>query len=59
MPLAWEELKAKQMPRFPVAEFASWRKRLAKDPWAAMPKLKQRITAAALKQLGVTKLKAA
>jgi bifunctional non-homologous end joining protein LigD len=44
MPLAWSELNADHAPRFPVADFSEWRKRLNRDPWKEMAKLQQRLT---------------
>ncbi len=46
MPLSWIELKSDQPPRFGVAEFPEWRKRLSRDPWKEMPKLQQRLSIA-------------
>lgn len=43
MPLHWAELKSKTRPVFRVADFAEWRARLKKDPWAKMEDVKQRI----------------
>jgi bifunctional non-homologous end joining protein LigD len=48
VPMAWSELKADAPPRCLVAEFDEWRKRLAHDPWAEMPKTKQRLTQKAI-----------
>ena len=44
IPLSWNELKSDQAPRFRVADFSNWRKRLSRDPWKEMPKLQQRLT---------------
>lgn len=41
MPLSWDELKAKTRPVFRVVDFAEWRPRLKKDPWAKMEDVKQ------------------
>jgi len=49
MTLAWSELKAGEMPVFRVADFDDWRRRLARDPWKEMPKVKQRLNAEALR----------
>jgi bifunctional non-homologous end joining protein LigD len=43
IPLSWTELKSDQRPRFQVSEFSQWRKRLGRDPWKQMLKLKQRL----------------
>jgi bifunctional non-homologous end joining protein LigD len=43
MPLSWAELKSKTRPVFRVVDFAEWRARLKKDPWAKMEDVKQRI----------------
>jgi len=44
IPLSWTELKSAQPPRFLVADFSQWRKRLSRDPWKEMPKLQQRLS---------------
>jgi bifunctional non-homologous end joining protein LigD len=48
VPMAWSELKADAPPRCLVAKFDEWRKRLAHDPWAELPKTKQRLTQKAI-----------
>jgi bifunctional non-homologous end joining protein LigD len=48
VPMAWSELKANAPPRCLVAKFDEWRKRLAHDPWAELPKTKQRLTQKAI-----------
>ncbi len=48
VPMAWSELKATAPPRCPVAQFEEWRKRLSHDPWAELPKTKQRLTQKAI-----------
>lgn len=48
VPMAWSELKADAPPRCLVANFDEWRKRLTHDPWAEMPKTKQRLTQKAI-----------
>jgi bifunctional non-homologous end joining protein LigD len=45
VPLNWSELKSAAMPVFRVSEFAKWRKRLNRDPWAEMPTLHQSLPA--------------
>jgi bifunctional non-homologous end joining protein LigD len=45
LPLDWNDLNTKSRPAFHVTDFNNWRKRLATDPWAEMPKIKQRLTA--------------
>jgi bifunctional non-homologous end joining protein LigD len=45
MPLAWTELKVNTLPQFSVSAFPAWQKRLAKDPWAKMQGMKQRLPA--------------
>jgi len=55
MPLSWAELKLAARPVFRVTEFTSWSGRLKRDPWKELPGLKQRVTAAALKSVGVSK----
>lgn len=48
LPLEWKELNGKTRPVFHVMDFNSWKKRLIKDPWAEMLKVKQRLTAKAI-----------
>lgn len=48
MPLRWNELDAKEMPRFYLPDFAQWRSRLRQDPWKAMLRMRQRLPADAL-----------
>jgi bifunctional non-homologous end joining protein LigD len=43
MPLDWAELKSEERPRFQVADFSQWRKRLGRDPWKKVPALDQRL----------------
>jgi bifunctional non-homologous end joining protein LigD len=50
LPLDWKELNAKSRPAFSVMEFDKWKKRLANDPWAEMLKVKQRLTAKAIRE---------
>ncbi len=45
LPLDWKDLNAKSRPAFHVADFSEWKARLSTDPWAAMPRIKQRLTA--------------
>ncbi len=49
LPLDWKELNAKVRPTFHVTDFDSWKKRLNTDPWAEMPRIKQRLTAKILR----------
>jgi bifunctional non-homologous end joining protein LigD len=49
LPLDWKELNAKSRPTFHVTDFGSWKKRLNTDPWAEMPRIKQRLTAKTLR----------
>jgi bifunctional non-homologous end joining protein LigD len=49
LPLDWKELNAKTRPVFHVMEFQNWKKRLASDPWLEMFKVKQRLTAKAIR----------
>jgi bifunctional non-homologous end joining protein LigD len=48
VPMAWSELKSTAPPRCLVAQFEDWRKRLSHDPWAELPKTKQRLTQKAI-----------
>ncbi len=47
VPLNWNELKLPERPVFTIANFADWRARLKKDPWAKLFVMKQSITASA------------
>jgi bifunctional non-homologous end joining protein LigD len=49
LPLDWKELNTKSRPVFHVMDFESWKKRLATDPWAEMLKVKQRLSANAIR----------
>jgi bifunctional non-homologous end joining protein LigD len=49
LPLDWKDLNAKTHPEFHVSDFDKWKKRLANDPWTAMSKTKQRLTAKILR----------
>ena len=49
LPLDWNELNAKSRPIFHVMDFESWKKRLATDPWVEMPKVRQRLSAKAIR----------
>ena len=53
MPLAWPEIApsgefATTRPTFRVADFATWRARLSKDPWKSLPTTHQSLTPAIL-----------
>jgi len=50
LPLEWKELNAKTRPVFRVMDFDKWKKRLASDPWEEMLKVKQRLTAKAIRE---------
>lgn len=57
MPLAWSELNSEDHPRFQVADFPRWKKRLRRDPWRRMLATSQSLTNHALQELGLeTKL---
>lgn len=57
MPLEWDELTGKDAPRFTVAEFSRWKRRLFRDPWREMLTITQSVTKVALQQAGLqTKL---
>jgi bifunctional non-homologous end joining protein LigD len=43
LPLTWNELKSDHPPRFRVSDLPQWRKRLSRDPWKEMLKLRQRL----------------
>jgi bifunctional non-homologous end joining protein LigD len=57
VPMSWSELKTEAPPRCLVANFDEWRKRLAHDPWAEMPKTKQRLTQKAIAAVSAKKSK--
>jgi bifunctional non-homologous end joining protein LigD len=57
VPMAWSELKADAAPRCLVAKFAEWRNRLAHDPWAELPKTRQRLTQKAITAVSAKKTK--
>jgi bifunctional non-homologous end joining protein LigD len=57
VPMAWSELKASAPPRCLVAQFEDWRKRLSHDPWAELPKTKQRLTQKAIDAVSTKKSK--
>ena len=42
LPLSWNDLK--ERPHYSVENFAEWKKKLARDPWAEMWKLRQSLT---------------
>jgi bifunctional non-homologous end joining protein LigD len=50
LPLEWKELDAKTRPVFHVSDFEDWKKRLQHDPWSEMLKIKQRLSAKALRE---------
>jgi bifunctional non-homologous end joining protein LigD len=43
MPLSWNELDGKEIPRFLVSDIQLWRKRLSRDPWKEMLRMDQRL----------------
>jgi len=45
IPLSWRELGAREAPRFLVADFSHWKRRLTTDPWKNMWSVRQRIPA--------------
>ena len=53
MTLDWTELRAPDRPQFHVTDFLEWQLRLKRDPWKAMEKLHQRLTAEMLRTVGV------
>ena len=46
MPLSWSELDGERPAQFLVSDFASWKKRLSRDPWKDILSVKQRVTLA-------------
>jgi bifunctional non-homologous end joining protein LigD len=53
VPLSWPELKLLERPIFNIGNFAEWRARLKKDPWAKMGEVRQQITAEARRSLAI------
>jgi bifunctional non-homologous end joining protein LigD len=53
MTLGWSELASQRAPSFHVTDLAQWRSRLSRDPWKDMIRTRQRLTADALKAVGV------
>lgn len=53
VPLDWKELQAAIRPTFHVSDFSDWQKRLRRDPWQEMLRLKQRLTDEIVRALGV------
>ncbi len=51
--LDWKELRSDAPPRFQVADFSEWQSRLRRDPWQAMTKKRQRLSAETLRAAGV------
>jgi bifunctional non-homologous end joining protein LigD len=50
VPMEWKELDASRPPRFLVAEFSEWKSRLRHDPWKALLKKRQSISANVMEQ---------
>lgn len=50
MPLAWNELKIAEHPRFMVRDFPHWLARLRRDPWKGMAEEAQSLPAEVLEQ---------
>ena len=44
VPLDWKEVKSETRPAFHVSDFADWRQRLRRDPWARMDEAPQRLS---------------
>lgn len=60
MPLTWTELARTDPKQFAAANFDTWKARLKKDPWAAMDKVRQRLTDRAIAAVsGMAKQKSA
>jgi bifunctional non-homologous end joining protein LigD len=51
--LDWKELHGANAPEFHVSDFARWERRLRRDPWGAMDRSKQRLSADVLRAAGV------
>jgi bifunctional non-homologous end joining protein LigD len=52
MPLDWKELESHTRPAFHVMDLTVWIKRLRRDPWKAMAKVRQSLTVDILRFLG-------
>ncbi|WP_263358110.1 DNA ligase D [Acidicapsa ligni] len=48
LPLRWNDLKLEDRPLFHVADYASWKHRLARDPWKLLPSTRQVLSTQAL-----------
>lgn len=53
VPFAWSVLNSDAMPHYTVAHFEEWLPQIKRDPWAALCKSRQKLTARALQSLGV------
>jgi bifunctional non-homologous end joining protein LigD len=53
VPFSWSVLKEKSMPTYKTIDFETWLPSLGRDPWAALPRTQQKLTAEALATLGV------
>ncbi len=51
--LGWKDLQLDALPRFHVADFTEWQSRLRRDPWQAVTKQSQRLSAETLRAAGV------
>ena len=49
LPLNWTDLKLPERPLFHVADFDTWKSRLARDPWKQLPLTKQKLDPTTLK----------
>jgi bifunctional non-homologous end joining protein LigD len=52
LPLDWKELDSPTAPAFHVMDFVKWKKRLGRDPWEAMQKVHQSLSADILRSVG-------
>jgi bifunctional non-homologous end joining protein LigD len=53
VPFSWSVLKEKSMPTYKTIDFDTWLPAIGRDPWAALPRTQQRLTAKALDAFGV------
>ena len=54
LPLSWSDLKLADRPLFHVADYPSWKSRLARDPWKQLPQTKQSLSKEALSNHKIT-----
>jgi bifunctional non-homologous end joining protein LigD len=53
VPFSWSVLKERSMPSYKTIDFEAWLPAIGRDPWAALPRTQQKLTAEAVEALGV------